>query len=59
MRSIETHPQYHLKLLLERMGKRIFHVHIKDAWWGKGDGTVGTFGGHTSFGDARRTWRGG
>ena len=22
----------------------------------KGDGTVGTFGGHTSFGDARRSW---
>jgi sugar phosphate isomerase/epimerase len=25
-------------------------------WWGKGDGTVGVFGGHTSFGDARRNW---
>jgi sugar phosphate isomerase/epimerase len=29
---------------------------MKDVWWGKGDGTVGTFGGHTSFGDARRNW---
>jgi sugar phosphate isomerase/epimerase len=29
---------------------------MKDVWWGKGDGTVGTFGGHTSFGDPRRTW---
>jgi sugar phosphate isomerase/epimerase len=35
---------------------RIFHVHMKDAWWGRGDGTVGTFGGHTSFADPRRYW---
>jgi sugar phosphate isomerase/epimerase len=35
---------------------RIYHVHMKDLWWGKGDGTVGVFGGHTSFGDARRFW---
>ncbi len=37
-------------------GKRIFHVHMKDAWWGKGDGTVGVFGGHTTFADHRRFW---
>lgn len=36
--------------------ERIFHVHIKDAWWGKGDGTVGVFGGHTEFADPRRYW---
>jgi len=35
---------------------RIFHVHMKDAWWGHGDGTVGVFGGHTDFCDARRFW---
>lgn len=35
---------------------RIYNAHMKDVWWGKGDGTVGTFGGHTSFGDARRNW---
>jgi sugar phosphate isomerase/epimerase len=35
---------------------RIFNAHMKDVWWGKGDGTVGVFGGHTSFGDARRNW---
>jgi sugar phosphate isomerase/epimerase len=29
---------------------------MKDAWWGHGDGSVGVFGGHTSFGDARRNW---
>ena len=35
---------------------RIFHTHMKDAWWGHGDGTVGVFGGHTNFGDHRRYW---
>ncbi|NNC87785.1 MAG: sugar phosphate isomerase/epimerase [Akkermansiaceae bacterium] len=35
---------------------RIFHVHMKDAWWGHGDGTVGVFGGHTDFIDPRRAW---
>ncbi len=35
---------------------RIFHAHIKDAWWGHGDGSVGVFGGHTDFGDTRRYW---
>ena len=41
---------------LRRFADRIAHVHIKDAWWGRGDGSVGVFGGHTSFGDARRYW---
>jgi len=35
---------------------RIRHVHMKDVWWGHGDGTVGVFGGHASFGDAARYW---
>jgi len=35
---------------------RIFHCHIKDAWWGKGNGDVGVFGGHTEFADPRRFW---
>ncbi|NML47359.1 sugar phosphate isomerase/epimerase [Ramlibacter sp. G-1-2-2] len=35
---------------------RVYNAHMKDVWWGKGDGTVGVFGGHTSFGDARRFW---
>jgi sugar phosphate isomerase/epimerase len=35
---------------------RIYHAHMKDVWWGHGDGTTGVFGGHTSFGDARRQW---
>lgn len=36
--------------------RRLYHVHLKDVWWGHGDGTVGVFGGHTSFGDSRRQW---
>ena len=35
---------------------RIFHAHMKDVWWGHGDGSVGVFGGHTDFTDARRYW---
>jgi len=38
------------------LGDRIFHCHMKDAWWGHGDGTVGVFGGHTDFADPRRFW---
>jgi sugar phosphate isomerase/epimerase len=41
---------------IRTFGDRIYHVHMKDVWWGRGDGTVGVFGGHTSFGDARRNW---
>jgi hypothetical protein len=41
---------------IRTFGHRIHHVHVKDVWWGHGDGTVGVFGGHTSFGDARRYW---
>src|ERR1700743_3393772 len=37
-------------------GKRIYHAHMKDVWWGHGDGTVGVFGGHTTFADPRRYW---
>ena len=35
---------------------RIYHAHMKDAWWGHGNGDVGVFGGHTDFGDYRRYW---
>ncbi|MFZ4394830.1 MAG: sugar phosphate isomerase/epimerase family protein, partial [Kiritimatiellia bacterium] len=41
---------------VRRFSDRIFHVHMKDAWWGHGDGTVGVFGGHTDFADPRRFW---
>jgi sugar phosphate isomerase/epimerase len=35
---------------------RIYHVHMKDVWWGHGNGDTGVFGGHTDFGDSRRYW---
>lgn len=35
---------------------RIYHAHMKDAWWGHGTGEAGVFGGHTDFGDPRRYW---
>jgi sugar phosphate isomerase/epimerase len=41
---------------IRTFSKRIFHAHMKDAWWGHGDGTVGVFGGHTEFADPRRYW---
>ena len=41
---------------IRQFADRIYNAHMKDVWWGKGDGTVGVFGGHTSFGDARRFW---
>ncbi|MGD0743724.1 MAG: sugar phosphate isomerase/epimerase [Verrucomicrobiota bacterium] len=45
----------YVKFIREFAG-RIHHVHMKDAWWGHGDGTVGVFGGHTDFTDPRRFW---
>ena len=41
---------------IRTFGERRFHTHMKDVWWGHGDGTVGVFGGHTEFGDPRRYW---
>jgi sugar phosphate isomerase/epimerase len=41
---------------LRTFGDRIYHAHMKDAWWGHGDGTIGVFGGHSTFGDAGRYW---
>ena len=41
---------------IRELGDRIFHAHMKDVWWGHGDGTVGVFGGHTDFTDSRRFW---
>lgn len=45
----------YVKFIYE-FGERIFHAHVKDAWWGHGNGDVGVFGGHTDFGDKRRYW---
>jgi sugar phosphate isomerase/epimerase len=41
---------------IRAFGGRLYHCHMKDAWWGHGDGTAGVFGGHADFGDARRYW---
>ena len=41
---------------IRTFSSRIYHAHMKDAWWGHGDGTVGVFGGHTTFADPRRFW---
>ena len=41
---------------IREFGNRIFHAHMKDVWWGHGDGSVGVFGGHTDFTDPRRFW---
>jgi sugar phosphate isomerase/epimerase len=41
---------------IRKFSDRIYHVHMKDAWWGRGTGEAGVFGGHTTFGDSRRYW---
>lgn len=35
---------------------RIFHVHVKDAYWSDVPTAAGVFGGHLEFGDHRRYW---
>ena len=45
----------YVKFLYE-FASRIYHAHMKDVWWGHGDGSVGVFGGHTDFADPRRYW---
>ena len=70
LEAIDSHPSFgfnydasHLAYqgvdylqFLKEFSNQIFHVHLKDVSWGKGDGTVGVFGGHTDFGDIRRFW---
>jgi len=41
---------------IRQFASRIYHVHMKDAWWGHSNGDAGVFGGHTTFGDPRRYW---
>jgi sugar phosphate isomerase/epimerase len=41
---------------IRRFSDRIYHVHMKDAYWSPVPRAVGVFGGHTSFGDPRRYW---
>ncbi len=35
---------------------RIYHAHMKDVWWSSVPTEAGVFGGHTNFGDERRSW---
>ena len=41
---------------IREFAERIYHVHMKDVWWGHGDGTVGVFGGHVDFTNSSRYW---
>ncbi len=41
---------------IRMFGPRIFHAHVKDVWWARGEGSSGVFGGHLTFGDPRRYW---
>ncbi|MBM3459501.1 MAG: sugar phosphate isomerase/epimerase, partial [Armatimonadetes bacterium] len=41
---------------IEKFGDRIYHVHMKDVWWSPFPTEAGVFGGHTNFGDRRRSW---
>jgi len=41
---------------IREFSDRIYHCHVKDAWWEHGNGDVGVFGGHTEFADPRRYW---
>ncbi|HVT81441.1 MAG TPA: sugar phosphate isomerase/epimerase family protein, partial [Phycisphaerae bacterium] len=41
---------------IREFGKRIFHVHMKDAWISPTPRRSGTFGSHLPFGDAQRNW---
>ncbi len=41
---------------IRKFADRIFHVHMKDVWFGHGTGEAGVFGGHTDFCDPRRYW---
>jgi sugar phosphate isomerase/epimerase len=41
---------------IHTFGDRIFHVHMKDAWWSDVPVEAGVFGGHTGFGEKGRYW---
>lgn len=41
---------------IREFSDRIYHAHMKDAWFGHGDGTIGVFGGHEDFGNPSRFW---
>lgn len=45
----------YVKFIYE-FSERIFHAHMKDAYWSSVPGDIGVFGGHTEFGNNNRFW---
>lgn len=41
---------------IREFSDRIFHCHVKDAWWSDRPTAAGVFGGHTDFGNRERYW---
>jgi sugar phosphate isomerase/epimerase len=41
---------------IRKFRNRIYHVHMKDAYWASQPTEAGVFGGHLNFGDPRRFW---
>ena len=41
---------------IRKFSDRIYHVHMKDAYWSNRPTEAGVFGGHLDFGDYRRFW---
>ena len=41
---------------IRAFAQRIFHVHVKDAWWSDTPKMIGVFGGHSEFGAPDRFW---
>jgi sugar phosphate isomerase/epimerase len=41
---------------IDSFADRIYHAHMKDVWWSPVPTEAGVFGGHTNFGDPRRSW---
>jgi sugar phosphate isomerase/epimerase len=41
---------------IRKFGDRIYHVHMKDAYFSPRPAEAGVFGGHLNFGDHRRSW---
>ncbi len=41
---------------IRKFADRIYHVHMKDVYWSDTPTEIGVFGGHSTFGDARRYW---
>jgi sugar phosphate isomerase/epimerase len=41
---------------IDRFADRIYHVHMKDAWWSDTPRPSGVFGGHLAFGHPDRYW---